>query len=140
MLEQPAVLLIEYADGTVETKAGNKGDIYTEARNLIEALCHENPGVYQVLALDKRGVLKGKKFHDFTPPAAPAAPAASAPVTESVDDTSDDQPEGEQGDDAQGDDEAEAKELRAKLRAAKIPYSPRSGIDLLRKMVADAGL
>lgn len=132
MLEQPAVLLIEYADGTVETKAGNKGDIYTEARNLIEALCYENPGVYQVLALDKRGVLKGKKFHDFTPP---AAPAASAPVTESVDDTSDDQT-----DDAQGDDEAEAKELRAKLRAAKIPYSPRSGIDLLRKMVADAGL
>lgn len=134
MLEQPAVLLIEYADGTVETKAGNKGDIYTEARNLIESLCYENPGVYQVLALDKRGVLKGKKFHDFTPS------AASAPATESVDTSSDDQPEGEQGDDAQGDDEAEAKELRAKLRAAKIPYSPRSGIDLLRKMVADAGL
>lgn len=135
MLEQPAVLLIEYADGTVETKAGNKGDIYTEARNLIEALCYENPGVYQVLALDKRGVLKGKKFHDFTP--SPAAPAASvAPAA----DESADEPDTDAQESNEGDDEAEAKELRAKLRAAKIPYSPRSGIDLLRKMVADAGL
>lgn len=135
MLKKPAVMLIEYADGSTETKVGEKGTIYAETKALIAQLNESNPGVVQVVALDKSGMLKGRKFKGIEIEEAPE-PVAS----ESVGAPSDEQPEGEQADDAQGDDEAEAKELRAKLRAAKISYSPRSGIDLLRKMVADAGI
>ena len=156
MIKKLAVLVIEKADGTVDLQSGEKGEIREFARELIRSL-NDNPDhdVAQVTALDGGGILKRRKWKQNFPaePVAPSVPA-SAPVApavelgakESAEPTgigeSDELPEFEGDLDEQADatEEDEAKALRKKLRDAGISYSPRSGLDLLRKLVADHGL
>lgn len=125
MIKKLAVLVVEKA-GSVETLAGEKGEIYAAAREMIREINDAgNPdGVLSVTALGSTGTLKRYLWKEAIHATESAAPSIVAPASE----------------EEEGDDEDEAKELRAKLRGAKISYSPRSGLDLLRKLVADAGL
>lgn len=75
MIQKPAVLLIEKAD-SLETIAGEKGEVYAAARELIKTTNDAgNPDkLVRVLALGERGVLKSYKWK----PAHPEAPAKKA--------------------------------------------------------------
>lgn len=129
MIKKLAVLVVEKA-GSVETLAGEKGEIYAAAREMIREINDAgNPdGVLSVTALGSTGTLKQYRWKEAIHATESSASAPVAPTSE--------EEEGEDEDEAK----AEAKELRAKLRGANISYSPRSGLDLLRKLVADAGL
>lgn len=118
MLKKPAVLLVEKAGGKVETIAGELGEIYSAARELRnETNDSGNPdSILRIMALSGRGVRAEYKFKD----AIRSQPVESETVV--------DNPEG---------DEAEAKELRKTLRDAGVSYSPRAGLDHLRKRVAE---
>ena len=137
MIKKLAILAIEKADGTVELQAGEKGEIREFTRDLIRSL-NDNPGhdIAQVTALSLDGTLKRRKWKENWPAEVVAIPA----------DEPDDLPEFEGDPDSEDeaesapDEEAEKVALRKKLRDAGIQYSPRSGIDLLRKLVAEAGL
>ncbi len=68
-MNKPAVLLVEYATGKVDTFPGEKGDIYTSARDLIKEINDKgNPeGIARVIAFGVDGVLKDKKWKGITP-------------------------------------------------------------------------
>ena len=118
MLKKPAVLLVEKAGGKVETIAGELGEIYSAARELRnETNDSGNPdSILRIMALSGRGVRAEYKFKD----AIRSQPVESETVIDN----------GEGG-------EAEAKELRKILRDAGVSYSPRAGLDHLRKQVAE---
>ena len=121
MLKKPAVLLVEKAGGKVETIAGELGEIYSAARELRnETNDSGNPdSILRIMAMSGRGVRAEYKFKD----AIRSQPVESETVIDN-------------GDGGEGD-EAEAKELRKILRDAGVSYSPRAGLDHLRKQVAD---
>ena len=121
MLKKPAVLLVEKAGGKVETIAGELGEIYSAARELRnETNDSGNPdSILRIMALSGRGVRAEYKFKD----AIRSQPVESETVIDKVD--------GGEGD------EDEAKELRKILRDAGVSYSPRAGLDHLRKQVAE---
>lgn len=156
MIKKLAILAIEKADGTVELQAGEKGEIREFTRDLIRSL-NDNPGhdIAQVTALSLDGTLKRRKWKENWPaevvapvaiPVVASVPQAPAEVVAIPADEPDDLPEfegdpdGEDEAESAPDEEAEKVALRKKLRDAGIQYSPRSGIDLLRKLVAEAGL
>ena len=118
MLKKPAVLLVEKAGGKVETIAGELGEIYSAARELRnETNDSGNPdSILRIMAMSGRGVRAEYKFKD----AIRSQPVESESVVDKTED-----------------DEAEAKELRKILRDASISYSPRAGLDHLRKQVAE---
>ena len=120
MLKKPAVLLVEKAGGKVETIAGELGEIYSAARELRnETNDSGNPdSILRIMALSGRGVRAEYKFKD----AIRSQPVESETVIDN----------GEGGEGG----EAEAKELRKILRDAGVSYSPRAGLDHLRKQVA----
>ena len=121
MLKKPAVLLVEKAGGKVETIAGELGEIYSAARELRnETNDSGNPdSILRIMAMSGRGVRAEYKFKD----AIRSQPVESETVIDKVD--------GGEGD------EDEAKELRKILRDAGVSYSPRAGLDHLRKQVAE---
>ena len=121
MLKKPAVLLVEKAGGKVETIAGELGEIYSAARELRnETNDSGNPdSILRIMAMSGRGVRAEYKFKD----AIRSQPVESETVID-------------KGDGGEGD-EAEAKELRKALRDAGVSYSPRAGLDHLRRQVAD---
>lgn len=121
MLKKPAVLLVEKAGGKVETIAGELGEIYSAARELRnETNDSGNPdSILRIMAMSGRGVRAEYKFKD----AIRSQPVESETVIDN----------GEGGDGG----EAEAKELRKILRDAGVSYSPRAGLDHLRKQVAE---
>lgn len=121
MLKKPAVLLVEKAGGKVETIAGELGEIYSAARELRnETNDSGNPdSILRIMALSGRGVRAEYKFKD----AIRSQPVESETVIDN----------GEGGEGG----EAEAKELRKILRDAGVSYSPRAGLDHLRKQVAE---
>ena len=121
MLKKPAVLLVEKAGGKVETIAGELGEIYSAARELRnETNDSGNPdSILRIMAMSGRGVRAEYKFKD----AIRSQPVESETVIDN----------GEGGEAG----EAEAKELRKILRDAGVSYSPRAGLDHLRKQVAD---
>lgn len=127
MIKKLAILVIEKA-GSIETLAGEKGEIYAAARELIrETNDSGNPDkICRITAIGQDGILKKKTWKDAIPP---------DPVTEDapVEVDSEDEEEGSAPED-------EAKTLRSKLRTAGVTYSPRSGVEVLRKLVADAGI
>ena len=156
MIKKLAILAIEKADGTVELQAGEKGEIREFTRDLIRSL-NDNPGhdIAQVTALSLDGTLKRRKWKENWPaevvapvatPVVASVPQAPTEVAAIPADEPDDLPEfegdpdGEDEAESAPDEEAEKVALRKKLRDAGIQYSPRSGIDLLRKLVAEAGL
>lgn len=118
MLKKPAVLLVEKAGGRVETIAGELGEIYSAARELRnETNDSGNPdSILRIMAMSGRGVRAEYKFKD----AIRSQPVESESVVDKTED-----------------DEAEAKELRKILRDAGVSYSPRAGLDHLRKQVAE---
>lgn len=124
MLKKPAVLLVEKAGGKVETIAGELGEIYSAARELRnETNDSGNPdSILRIMALSGRGVRAEYKFKD----AIRSQPVESETVIDN----------GEGGEGGEGG-EAEAKELRKILRDAGVSYSPRAGLDHLRKQVAE---
>lgn len=154
MIKKLAVLVIEKADGTVETQTGEKGEIREFARDLIRSLNDaDTHNVAQVTALGSDGILKRRKWKQNWPAeVAPVtisqvvdAPAPETPADESeapadlpAFDGDPDEEEGAPEVEASEDDEAKA--LRKKLRDAGIQYSPRAGIEWLRNRVAEAGL
>lgn len=121
MLKKPAVLLVEKAGGKVETIAGELGEIYSAARELRnETNDSGNPdSILRIMAMSGRGVRAEYKFKG----AIRSQPVESETVI--------DNGEGGEGD------EDEAKELRKILRDAGVSYSPRAGLDHLRKQVAE---
>ena len=121
MLKKPAVPLVEKAGGKVETIAGELGEIYSAARELRnETNDSGNPdSILRIMAFSGRGVRAEYKFKD----AIRSQPVESETVIDKVD--------GGEGD------EDEAKELRKILRDAGVSYSPRAGLDHLRKQVAE---
>lgn len=121
MLKKPAVLLVEKAGGKVETIAGELGEIYSAARELRnETNDSGNPdSILRIMAMSGRGVRAEYKFKD----AIRSQPVESETVIDN----------GEGGEGG----EAEAKELRKILRDAGVSYSPRAGLDHLRKQVAE---
>ena len=70
MLIKPAVLLIEKAD-SLETIAGEKGEVYAAARELIRTTNDSgNPDkLVRVLAISERGVLKSYRWKPAPEPA-----------------------------------------------------------------------
>ena len=154
MIKKLAVLVIEKADGTVETQTGEKGEIREFARDLIRSLNDaDTHNVAQVTALGSDGILKRRKWKQNWPAevapvtisqdaedSAPEAPAddPEAPADIPAFDGDPDEEEGAPEVEASEDDEAKA--LRKKLRDAGIQYSPRAGIEWLRNRVAEAGL
>ena len=154
MIKKLAVLVIEKADGTVETQTGEKGEIREFARDLIRSLNDaEAHDVAQVTALGSDGILKRRKWkQNWLAEVAPVtiSQADEAPAPEDPDDEPEaladlpafdgDPDEEEDAPEVEASEEDEAKALRKKLRDAGIQYSPRSGLDLLRKLVAESGL
>ena len=147
MIKKLAVLVIEKADGTVETQTGEKGEIREFARDLIRSLNDaEAHDVAQVTALGSDGILKRRKWkQNWLAEVAPVtiSQADEAPAPEALADLpafDGDPDEEEDAPEVEASEEDEAKALRKKLRDAGIQYSPRSGLDLLRKLVAESGL
>lgn len=154
MIKKLAVLVIEKADGTVETQTGEKGEIREFARDLIRSLNDaDTHNVAQVTALGSDGILKRRKWKQNWP--AEVAPVTisqvvDAPAPETPADESEapadlpafdgDPDEEEDAPEVEASEDDEAKALRKKLRDAGIQYSPRAGIEWLRNRVAEAGL
>lgn len=109
MIAKLAVLVIEKKDGSVETVAGEKGDIVTLVREEIRA-ANDNPAndIYRITAFGSIGIIKDRRYKLGTP-----APVQSA-----------------------GSVEDEAKELRRIMKEAGKNYSPNAGIERLREQVA----
>jgi hypothetical protein len=113
MIKKLAVLVIEKAD-SIETRAGEKGDIYASARDLIRKTNDTgNPEkLVRVTALGPDGVLKKYGWKNGSAP-------VSAP-TESVDDD-------------------EVKTIRTLLKDAGVRFSPNASIERLREQLAELG-
>lgn len=156
MIKKLAVLVIEKADGTMEFRAGEKGEIAELARSTEHALndAGNKHDVFRLCAFGPAGLFRETKWK-FNAPAevsapvviqqvvgdpAPEAPAdepeapADFPTFEGDPDEEEDAPE------VEASEEDEAKALRKKLRDAGIQYSPRAGIEWLRNRVAESGL
>lgn len=124
-MKKPAVLIVIKSDGSVSLKAGEKGEIYTEARALIHSLnlgpAHD---VARVVALGEKGVLKSFKWKANTP-------TASAPVQ----DPADEQDEGEEIDSP-----ADVQALREALKAKGVKVPPRISVDNLLALAVEHGV
>lgn len=126
-----AVLVVIKKDGSTTLKAGEKGDIYTEARELIRSI-NDGPAhdVARVVALGEAGTLKSYKWKANTP-AAHAAPVAPTTVE------AEEEPE-------EGDDEAtastDAKALRAALKAKGVAVPPRISDEKLIALAIEHGV
>ena len=157
MIKKLAVLVIEKADGTMEFRAGEKGEIAELARSTEHALndAGNRHDVFRLCAFGPAGLFRETKWKFNAPaeavatvvaPTVTSIPQAPAEAVAIPADEPDDLPEFEGDPDSEDeaesapDEEAEKVALRKKLRDAGIQYSPRSGIDLLRKLVAEAGL
>lgn len=68
MIKKIAILAIEKADGSVVLSAGEKGDIATQARELIRmANDSEDHDLVRVTAIGEMGVLKQRKWKRNVP-------------------------------------------------------------------------
>lgn len=155
MIKKLAVLVIEKADGTIEFRAGEKGEIAELARSTEHALNDAGNGhdVFRLCAFGPAGLFRETKWK-FNAPAEVApvtisqvvdAPAPETPADESeapadLPAFDGDPDEEEDAPEVEASEEGEAKALRKKLRDAGIQYSPRAGIEWLRNRVAEAGL
>lgn len=117
MIKKLAVLVIEEADGTLTLSAGEKGDIATQARELIRATNDtEAHGIARITAIGEAGVLKQRKW--------------KANVTESV------APAIEGSEDESPDAEA----IRAALKEKGVKVPPRISIDNLLNLAVEHGV
>lgn len=124
-MKKIAVLVVIKSDGTTTTKVGEKGAIYTEARELIRSInLGPDHDVARVVALGESGTLKSFKWKANTP-------AASAPAQTSADE----QDEGEEIDSP-----ADVQALREALKAKGVKVPPRISADNLLALAVEHGV
>lgn len=123
MFKKPAVLVIEKADGSVETRPGEKGDIYAAAREEKRRLNGESShDVSRLTAFGTDGVLIQAKWKSNFP-----AVEAVEVVTESVEAEDEDL-------------SADADKIRAALKEKGVKVPPRIGIDKLLELAIANGV
>lgn len=129
MIKKLAVLVIEKADGAVEIRPGEKGEIYATAREEKRRLNGEaSHNVVRLTAFGSDGIIIQAKWKSNLPASTPAVE-----VVETVDPPADDAGD----DDAEGPD---AEDIRAKLKEKGIKVPPRITIDNLIKLAIDNGV
>lgn len=131
MIKKLAVLVIEKADGAVEIRPGEKGDIYAAAREEKRRLNGEaSHDVARLTAFGSDGIIIQAKWKSNTPAVEVAAPAA----TESVEETP------EEAEDDQTDASADVAAIRAALKAKDVKVPPRISVDKLIEMAIAHGV
>ena len=157
MIKKLTVLVIEKADGTMEFRAGEKGEIAELARSTEHALndARNRHDVFRLCAFGPAGLFREAKWKFNAPtevvvpvvtPASATIPQAPAEAVAIPADEPDDLPEFEGDPDSEDeaesapDEEAEKVALRKKLRDAGVSYSPRSGLECLRGLADKNGL
>lgn len=123
MIKKLATLVIEMADGSCTLKAGEKGEISAEARELIRST-NDKPGqgVVRITALGESGVIKQRKYKSAIIP--------DLPPTPSIDGSGD-------GEKTEGDD---ADTIRALLKEKGVRVPPRISLENLIKLAQENGI
>ena len=135
MIKKLAVLVIEKADGAVEIRPGEKGDIYAAAREEKRRLNGEaSHDVARLTAFGSDGIIIQAKWKSNIPAVEVAAPA----VTESVEEIPEEIPE--ETEDDQTDASADVAAIRAALKAKDIKVPPRISVDKLIEMAIAHGI
>lgn len=131
MIKKLAVLVIEKADGAVEIRPGEKGDIYAAAREEKRRLNGEaSHDVARLTAFGSDGIIIQAKWKSNIPAVEVAAPA----VTESVEEIP------EEIEDDQTDASADVAAIRAALKAKDVKVPPRISVDKLIEMAIAHGV
>lgn len=131
MIKKLAVLVIEKADGAVEIRPGEKGDIYAAAREEKRRLNGEaSHDVARLTAFGSDGIIIQAKWKSNIPAVEVAAPA----VTESVEEIP------EEIEDDQIDASADVAAIRAALKAKDVKVPPRISVDKLIEMAIAHGV
>lgn len=131
MIKKLAVLVIEKADGAVEIRPGEKGDIYAAAREEKRRLNGEaSHDVARLTAFGSDGIIIQAKWKSNIPAVEVAAPA----VTESVEEIP------EEIEDDQTDASADVAAIRAALKAKDVKVPPRISVDKLIDLAVAHGV
>lgn len=131
MIKKLAVLVIEKADGAVEIRPGEKGDIYAAAREEKRRLNGEaSHDVVRLTAFGSDGIIIQAKWKSNIPAVEVAAPA----VTESVEEIP------EEIEDDQTDASADVAAIRAALKAKDVKVPPRISVDKLIDLAVAHGV
>ena len=129
MIKKLAVLVIEKADGAVEIRPGEKGEIYAAAREEKRRLNGESShNVARLTAFGSDGIIIQAKWKSNLPTSAPVVEAVE-PVGPSADDVGDEEAEG-----------PDADKIRADLKEKGVKVPPRITIDNLIKLAIDNGV
>ena len=115
MTAKLAALVVEKKDGSVETVAGEKGEIVAMAKEMIRA-ANDDPAndVYRITAFGSVGILKDRRWKSN------AAEVVAAPAEEI--------------------EEIGATELREALKAKGVRVPPRISIESMRKLATENGI
>lgn len=127
MFKKPAVLVIEKADGSVETRPGEKGDIYAIARDEKRRL-NDDPthDVARLTMFASEGIrIQAKWKRNF--------PAAE--VVEIVE-----EPTPEESEEESTDTSADVEAIRAALKEKGVKVPPRIGVDKLLELAIANGV
>lgn len=131
MIKKLAVLVIEKADGAVEIRPGEKGDIYAAAREEKRRLNgEESHDVARLTAFGSDGIIIQAKWKSNMPTAEVAAPAATESVEEIPEEIEDDQTDAS----------ADVAAIRAALKAKDVKVPPRISVDKLIEMAIAHGV
>ena len=130
MIKKLAVLVIEKADGAVEIRPGEKGDIYAAAREEKRRLNGEaSHDVARLTAFGSDGIIIQAKWKSNMPVEV-AAPVVTESVEEIPVETEDDQ----------ADASADVAAIRAALKAKEVKVPPRISVDKLIEMAIAHGV
>ncbi len=131
MIKKLAVLVIEKADGAVEIRPGEKGDIYAAAREEKRRLNGEaSHDVARLTAFGSDGIIIQAKWKSNTPAVEVAAPAVTESVEEIPEETEDDQTDAS----------ADVAAIRTALKAKDVKVPPRISVDKLIEMAIAHGV
>lgn len=130
-IKKLAVLVIEKADGSISLSAGEKGDVFLMARDLIrETNDAESHDIARITALGMDGLLKQRKWKKNIPSAPSVSPAESVDSADALaDEVGDEEADG-----------PDAEDLRAKLKEKGVKVPPRITINNLIKLAIDNGV
>ena len=131
MIKKLAVLVIEKADGAVEIRPGEKGDIYAAAREEKRRLNGEaSHDVARLTAFGSDGIIIQAKWKSNTPAVEVAAPVVTESVEEIPEETEDDQTDAS----------ADVAAIRTALKAKDVKVPPRISVDKLIEMAIAHGV
>ena len=130
-IKKLAVLVVEKADGSISLSAGEKGDVFTAARDLIrETNDAESHDIARITALGMDGLLKQRKWKGNFPSVPSAEPVESVDSANApAEDAGDEEADG-----------PDAEDIRAKLKEKGVKVPPRITIDNLIKLAIDNGV